>query len=155
MWCHVLGTTICPFGRHHVGGQKCIAVIERKVLNVSLFTNASDYSNRTCMERSMCLYLTSIVVSLEYSLVLVSNDTIFAFLSITTIHFWPPTWRWSNGLIRKYPNVMSPCSGSSYCCYAVLVLAFRQGMCLILDHAVKADWPGSPCTFDVLDLDLV
>ena len=58
---------IHPFGRRHVGGQKCIAVIERKALNVSLFTNASasDYSNNTCMERSMCLYLTNIVVSLE------------------------------------------------------------------------------------------
>ena len=53
------------FGRRHVGGQKSIAVIERKALNVSLFTNASDYSNKTCMERSMCLYLTNIVVSLE------------------------------------------------------------------------------------------
>ena len=53
------------FGRRCVGGQKCIAVIERKALNVSLFTNASDYSNKTCMERSMCLYLTNIVVSLE------------------------------------------------------------------------------------------
>ena len=56
---------IRPFGRRHVGGQKCIAVIERKALNVSLFTNASDYSNKTCIERSMCLYLTNIVVSLE------------------------------------------------------------------------------------------
>ena len=37
---------IRPFGRRHVGGQKCIAVIERKALNVSLFTNASDYSNK-------------------------------------------------------------------------------------------------------------
>ena len=46
-------------------GHKCIAVIERKTLNVSLFTNTSDYSNKTCMERSMCLYLTSIVVLLE------------------------------------------------------------------------------------------
>ena len=56
---------IHPFGCCHVGGQKCIAVIERKALNVSLFTNASDYSNKTCMERSMCLYLTNIVVLLE------------------------------------------------------------------------------------------
>ena len=56
---------IRPFGRRHVGGQKCIAVIEKKALNVSLFTNASDYSNKTCMDRSMCLYLTNIVVSLE------------------------------------------------------------------------------------------
>ena len=50
---------IRPFGRRHVGGQKCIVVIERKALNVSLFTNTSDYSNKTCMERSMCLYLTN------------------------------------------------------------------------------------------------
>ena len=56
---------IRPFSLCHVGGQKCIAVIERKALNVSLFTNASDYSNKTCMKRSMCLYLTNIVVSLE------------------------------------------------------------------------------------------
>ena len=82
---------IRPFGRRHVGGQECIAVIEKKALNralnVSLFTNASDYSNKTCMERSMRLYLTNIVVSLELSLALVSNDTINAFLSITVIHF--------------------------------------------------------------------
>ena len=52
------------FSLRHVGRQKCITVIERKALNVSLFTNASDYSNKTCMERSMCLYLTNIVVSL-------------------------------------------------------------------------------------------
>ena len=38
---------IHPFGCRHVGGQKCIAVIERKVLIVSLFTNASDYSSET------------------------------------------------------------------------------------------------------------
>ena len=53
------------FGRRHVGGRKCIAVIERKTLNASLFTNASDYSNKICMARSMCLYLTNIVVLLE------------------------------------------------------------------------------------------
>ena len=35
------------FGCHLVGGQKCIAVIERKTLIVSLLTNASDYSNKT------------------------------------------------------------------------------------------------------------
>ena len=35
------------FGRCRVGGQKCIAVIERKALIVSLFTNASDYSSET------------------------------------------------------------------------------------------------------------
>ena len=56
---------IRPFGCRHVGGQKCIVVIERKALNISLFTNVSDYSNKTCMEMSMCLYLTNIVVSLE------------------------------------------------------------------------------------------
>ena len=56
---------IRPFGRRHVGGHKCIAVIERKTLNVSLFTNASDYSNKTCMARSMYLYLTNSVVLLE------------------------------------------------------------------------------------------
>ena len=44
------------FGRRHVGRQKCIAVIERNIL---LFTNASDYSHKTCMERPMCLYLTN------------------------------------------------------------------------------------------------
>ena len=48
-------------------GSECVAVIQRKALNVSLFTNASDYSNKTCMERSMCLYLTNMVVLLEYS----------------------------------------------------------------------------------------
>ena len=53
---------ICPFGCCHAGGHKCIVVIERKTLNVLLFTNASDYSNKTCMKRSMCLYLTNIVV---------------------------------------------------------------------------------------------
>ena len=37
------------FGHHHVGGQKCIAVIERKALIVSLFTNASDYSSETTL----------------------------------------------------------------------------------------------------------
>ena len=56
---------IRPFGRRHVGGQKGIAVMERKALIISLFTNASNYSNKTCMERFMCLHLTNIVVSLE------------------------------------------------------------------------------------------
>ena len=56
-------------------GQKCIAEIEREALNISLFTNASGYSNKTYMERSM-LYLTNIVVLLEYSLTLVINDMI-------------------------------------------------------------------------------
>ena len=48
-----------PFGSRHVGGQKCIVMIERKALNVTLFTNASDYSNKTCMDRFACLYLTN------------------------------------------------------------------------------------------------
>ena len=39
------------FGRRH---QKCIAVIERKAVNVSLFTNAIDHSNKTCLDRSIC-----------------------------------------------------------------------------------------------------
>ena len=38
---------IRPFGRRVAGGQKCIAVIERKALIISLLTNASDYSNKT------------------------------------------------------------------------------------------------------------
>ena len=38
---------IRPFSLYHVGGQKCIAVIERKALIVSLLTNASDYSSET------------------------------------------------------------------------------------------------------------
>ena len=38
---------ICPFGCRLAGGQKCIAVIERKALIVSLLTNASDYSIKT------------------------------------------------------------------------------------------------------------
>ena len=33
-------------------------VIERKVVIVPLFANASDYSNKTCIYRCMCLYLT-------------------------------------------------------------------------------------------------
>ena len=37
----------CPFGSRHVGDQKCIAVIERKTLIVSLLTNAGDYSSET------------------------------------------------------------------------------------------------------------
>ena len=40
-WAHV---RILPYGSRHFRGQKCIAVIER---NVSLFANASDYSNKT------------------------------------------------------------------------------------------------------------
>ena len=42
---------IRPFGYRHIGGKKCIAVIERKALKVLLFTNASDYSNKTCMDK--------------------------------------------------------------------------------------------------------
>ena len=38
---------IRPFGHRHVGGQKCIAVTDRKALIVSLLTYASDYSNKT------------------------------------------------------------------------------------------------------------
>ena len=38
---------ICLFGHRHVGGQKCIVVIERKVLIISLLTNASDYFSKT------------------------------------------------------------------------------------------------------------
>ena len=39
-------TSVCwpPFW-----GQKCIAVIERKVVIVSLFANANDHSNKTCI----------------------------------------------------------------------------------------------------------
>ena len=87
------------------------AMLVVKALNVSLFTNASDYSNKTCMERSMCLYLTNIVVSLEQSLALVSNDTITAFLSITVMITF--LTRRPNGRIRKYPNVTSPCNGQT------------------------------------------
>ena len=35
------------FGHRHVRGQKCIAVIERKALIISLLTNTSDYSSET------------------------------------------------------------------------------------------------------------
>ena len=38
---------IHPFGRRHVGGQKCIAVIEKNALIVSLFTSTSDYYSKT------------------------------------------------------------------------------------------------------------
>ena len=38
---------IHPFGRHHVGGQKCIAVTERKALIVSLLTITNDCSSKT------------------------------------------------------------------------------------------------------------
>ena len=44
------------------GGQKCIAVIERKVLIVLLFANTSDYSNKTCMYR-----YNSVLVSYKYA----------------------------------------------------------------------------------------
>ena len=40
---------IRPFGCRLVGGQQCIAVIERKALIISLLTNASDYSNKTAI----------------------------------------------------------------------------------------------------------
>ena len=42
---HFEHACICPFDRCHVGGQKCIAVIEWKALNASLFTNANNYFN--------------------------------------------------------------------------------------------------------------
>ena len=38
---------IRTFSLRHVGRMKCIAVIERKELIVSLLTNASDYSSET------------------------------------------------------------------------------------------------------------
>ena len=38
---------IRPFDRRHGGGQKCITVIERKALIVSLLTDESDYSSET------------------------------------------------------------------------------------------------------------
>ena len=46
--CDVTFVYVCilPFGGHHF---ECIVVIERKVLIVSLFANASDYSNETCI----------------------------------------------------------------------------------------------------------
>ena len=45
---------ILPYGGRHCGGQKCIAVIERKVLIVSLFANASGMT--TCTPtRHACL----------------------------------------------------------------------------------------------------
>ena len=56
---------ILPCDGRHFEWQKCIAVIERNVLIVSLFANASDYFNKTCIYRSMCLYLTNIQVLLE------------------------------------------------------------------------------------------
>ena len=59
LWHHIC---ICPYTSiwwSPCWGQKCIAVIERKVLLiVLLFANASDYSNKTCIYRFMCLYLT-------------------------------------------------------------------------------------------------
>ena len=78
---------IRPFGRCSVGGQKCIAVIERKTLIVSLFTNASDYSSETTIFVRYKHIDLSVQVLLEYSLVLMNNDTFSAFLSITAIHF--------------------------------------------------------------------
>ena len=49
---------ILLYGSRHFEGQ---VVIERKVLIVSLFANASDYSNKTCIYRYMCWYLTKSV----------------------------------------------------------------------------------------------
>ena len=43
-WHHIWTLLYMLFARHCVGGQKCIAMIERKALIKSLFTNASDYS---------------------------------------------------------------------------------------------------------------
>ena len=40
---------IVPYSGNHVEEQKCIAVIERRVLIVSLYANTSDYSNKTCI----------------------------------------------------------------------------------------------------------
>ena len=40
---------ILPFGGRHFVGQKCIAVIESKLLIVVLLANLSDYSNKTCI----------------------------------------------------------------------------------------------------------
>ena len=44
---HFGNVRIRPFDRRYVVGQKCTAVIERKALIVSLFTNTSDYSSET------------------------------------------------------------------------------------------------------------
>ena len=41
-----------------------------------------------------------------------NNDTFSAFLSITAIHFWPPTWWRPNGQIRKCPKCDVTCNGS-------------------------------------------
>ena len=45
-------------------GQKCIAVIERKVLIVLLFANTSDYLNKTCMYMYRYNY---VLVSYKYA----------------------------------------------------------------------------------------
>ena len=42
---------ILLYGGCHFGGQKCIVMIERKKLIISLFANASDYSNKACIYR--------------------------------------------------------------------------------------------------------
>ena len=81
--------------------QKCIAVIERKVLVViivSLFANASDYSNKTCIYMSMCLYLTKYISLVGVVFALPKSNTISTFLSITAIHFCHST-------IRKYTDI--------------------------------------------------
>ena len=46
---------VLSYGGCNSGGQKYIAVIEKKVLIVSLFANTSDCSNKTCIYRTMCL----------------------------------------------------------------------------------------------------
>ena len=88
------------------------AVIERKVLIVSSFANARDYSNKTCTYRSMCMSLQNMQVLLEWSLVLAKNDTMSSFLSITAILFWPSKWRPSNGSVQKCLECDVTCNGS-------------------------------------------
>ena len=53
-----------PFDHRHGGGQKCITVIERKALIVSLLTNASDYSSKTtiiCKIQTLRPFHTSLI----------------------------------------------------------------------------------------------
>ena len=81
---------ILSYDSRHFGGQECIAVIERKVLIVSLFANASDYSNKTCIYKYYVLASYKKCKSC-WSSHLRSSDMISTFLSITAIHFCPPT----------------------------------------------------------------
>ena len=46
---HSRHVCILSYGGRHFEGQKCIAVIERNVVIVLLFANASDYSDKTCI----------------------------------------------------------------------------------------------------------